>query len=234
LSVILIFEKISITANKAPRRFVTARSGRQAAQSPLLPEVARPDHAAAAFGHPAPVSRATRTGTGTQRPIQREPAQDNPMLDLSQITLISGGQTGVDRAALDFALAHGITHGGWCPMWRLAEDGPIPSRYQLTPHELEGYSGRTRANVQDSDATLLVASGKLTPGTKLTLKFARVLGKPFFLVNLAERLAWPDLVREWMEANALRRLNVAGASESKRPGIHGETFRLLGLILLGE
>ena len=155
------------------------------------------------------------------------------MLDLSQITLISGGQTGVDRAALDFALAHGIAHGGWCPLWRLAEDGPIPLRYQLTPHESEGYSGRTRANVQDSDATLLVASGKLTSGTKLTLKIVRELGKPHFVLNLAERLAWPDLAREWIETNAIRRLNVAGASESKRPGIHGETFRLLGLICFG-
>lgn len=156
------------------------------------------------------------------------------MLDLSQFTLISGGQTGVDRAALDFAIAHGIAHGGWCPLWRLAEDGPIPPQYNLTQHESEGYSGRTRANVQDSDATLLIAKGKLTPGTKLTLKFARELSKPYFLANLAERLAWSDLAREWIETNAVQRLNVAGASESKRPGIHGETFRLLGLICSGE
>ena len=157
------------------------------------------------------------------------------MLDISQFILSSGGQTGVDRAALDFALAHGIAHGGWCPLWRLAEDGPIPPQYHLTPHNSEGYSGRTRANVHDSDGTLLVARGKLTPGTKLTLKFARSLGKPYLLVNLAPSLVnWPNLAREWLEANAIRRLNVAGSSESKRPGIHGETFRLLGLIFFGE
>ena len=156
------------------------------------------------------------------------------MLDFSQFTLISGGQTGVDRAALDFAIAYGIAHGGWCPLWRLAEDGPIPPQYNLTQHESEGYSGRTRANVMDSDATLIVARGKLTPGTKLTLKFAKQLRKEHFILNLSEKLAWPDLAREWIEVNVIRRLNVAGASESKRPGIHGETFRLLGLIFSGE
>ena len=156
------------------------------------------------------------------------------MLDLSHLTIISGGQTGVDRAALDFALAHGIAHGGWCPRWRLADDGQLPERYNLTEHDSEGYSGRTRANVRDSDATLLVARGKLTSGTKLTLKFARELGKPHFMLNLAERLVWPDLAGEWLVVNAIRHLNVAGASEGKRPGIHGETIRLLELIFLGE
>ena len=152
---------------------------------------------------------------------------------LSHLTIISGGQTGVDRAALDFAIAQGIAHGGWCPRWRLADDGSIPERYRLTEHNSKGYSGRTRANVQDSDATLLSAKGKLTPGTKLTLKLAQQLQKNNFILNLSEKLAWPDLAREWIETNAIRRLNVAGASEGKRPGIHGETFRLLGLIFFG-
>lgn len=138
---------------------------------------------------------------------------------LSHLTIISGGQTGVDRAALDFAIAHGIAHGGWCPRWRLADDGSIPERYRLTEHNSEGYSGRTRANVQDSDATLLIAKGKLTPGTKLTLKLAQQLQKNNFILNLSEKLAWPDLAREWIETNAIRLLNVAGASEGKRPGI---------------
>lgn len=148
------------------------------------------------------------------------------MLNLAQLTIISGGQTGVDRAALDFALAHGIRHGGWCPRWRLADDGQIPERYNLIEHDSEGYSGRTLANVQDADATLLVSRGKLTPGTKLTLKFARELGKPHFMLNLAEKMPWPKLVQGWIETNAIHRLNVAGASEGKRPSIYSETMRL--------
>jgi len=156
------------------------------------------------------------------------------MFDLAQFTIISGGQTGVDRAALDFALAHGVRHGGWCPRWRLADDGQIPERYNLVEHDSDGYSGRTRQNVLDADATLLVARGKLTPGTKLTLKFAHELGKPHFVLNLAERLAWPDLARKWIMVNTIRHLNVAGSCESKRPGIYGVTLRLFERIFLAD
>jgi hypothetical protein len=131
------------------------------------------------------------------------------MLDLAQLTIISGGQTGVDRTALDFAIAHGIAHGGWCPRWREADDGLIHPRYNLTEHPSDGYSGRTRANVQDSDATLLIAKGRLTPGTKLTLKFIRQLQKKYFILNLDEKTNWPDLARCWLDKNSIKTLNIA-------------------------
>ena len=156
------------------------------------------------------------------------------MLNLAQLTIISGGQTGVDRAALDFAIAHGIAHGGWCPRWREADDGRIHPRYNLIEHPSDGYSGRTLANVQDSDATLLIAKGRLTPGTKLTLKFTRQLQKKYFILNLDEKMNWPDLVRCWLEKNSIEKLNVAGASEAKRVGIYGATIHLLGQILLDQ
>jgi predicted Rossmann fold nucleotide-binding protein DprA/Smf involved in DNA uptake len=102
-----------------------------------------------------------------------------------QITkIISGGQTGADRAALDAALACGIPHGGWCPKGRLAEDGPIPPQYNLREMETESYSERTRANVADSDLTLIFSHGPLIGGSLLTQQFAEELGKPCVHIDL--------------------------------------------------
>ena len=95
------------------------------------------------------------------------------------LKIISGGQTGADRAALDFAIKHRVPHGGWCPAGRLAEDGPIASRYQLNETPSLDPAQRTEWNVRDSDATVIFS---LTPilhgGTKLTEEFAHVYGKP--------------------------------------------------------
>ena len=71
------------------------------------------------------------------------------------ITILSGGQTGADRAALDFAIEYGLPHGGWCPRGRLAEDGPIDERYELTETPSHRYAQRTEWNVRDSDATVV-------------------------------------------------------------------------------
>ena len=93
--------------------------------------------------------------------------------------LVSGGQTGADRAALDWAIAHAVPHGGWCPAGRLAEDGPIPVCYGLVELAGAGYHERTRANVRDSDATLIVSiHAELTGGTLLTAKAAQLFGRP--------------------------------------------------------
>jgi predicted Rossmann fold nucleotide-binding protein DprA/Smf involved in DNA uptake len=132
--------------------------------------------------------------------------------------IISGGQTGVDRAALDVALEMGIPRGGWCPRGRRAEDGRIPHHYPLQEASSPDYPLRTRLNVEDSDGTLVVTLGPPKGGTALTLKLAKKLGKPFFLVDLAGRTD-PAEVRQWIQKNQIRILNVAGPREGESVGI---------------
>ena len=99
-------------------------------------------------------------------------------------TIISGGQTGVDRAALDWAISRNISHGGWCPKGRVASDGPLPIRYLLRETESDGYRQRTKLNVQDSDATLIFNFGLLEGGTRQTVKFAQAMNKPYEIIQL--------------------------------------------------
>jgi hypothetical protein len=95
------------------------------------------------------------------------------------VTILSGGQTGADRAALDFALEFGLAHGGWCPRGRLAEDGPIDERYKLTETPSRRYNQRTEWNARDSDATAVFSvTREVSGGTALTLGLVRRLGKP--------------------------------------------------------
>ena len=98
--------------------------------------------------------------------------------------IISGGQSGADRAALDVALALGIPVGGWCPAGRLAEDGVIPAHYPLTETKSSIHSVRTRRNVREADGTLVFNLGELDGGTLLTVNYARERGKPCLLVQL--------------------------------------------------
>lgn len=143
--------------------------------------------------------------------------------------IVSGGQTGADRAALDFAIEVGRTHGGWAPAGRKAEDGPIPRKYQLVELEEAGYRQRTRLNVRDSDATLIVNGGELEGGTEATRAFAEQLGKPCLIVQLDAGVT-PDavaMVVAWLRAHAIGTLNVAGPRESKRAGIYRLTRELL-------
>ena len=100
--------------------------------------------------------------------------------------IVSGGQTGADRAALDWALQRGVAHGGWCPKGRLASDGPLPERYLLRETDSAGYRQRTKLNVRDSDATLIFNTGVLDGGTLQTVRFAQTLGKPHFVVQIDE------------------------------------------------
>jgi hypothetical protein len=131
------------------------------------------------------------------------------------LTILSGGQAGVDRGALDAALQLGSPCHGWCPRGRLAEDGPIPERYPLSEAD-GGYPGRTRRNIEESDGTLILHRGPLTEGTLLTLEICRELGKPVCLVDAVtsspERAA--AVAREFIEAHDIDRLNVAGPRRS--------------------
>jgi len=142
--------------------------------------------------------------------------------------IISGGQTGVDRAALDFAMARGIDHGGWCPAGARAADGVIDARYRLRETASGGYRQRTRLNVQDSDGTLILYRQSLEGGSRLTRDFAVRLGKPLLLFDLA--CPWMDQGREWrawLARERVCRLNVAGPSEGRCPGIHQQTLVFL-------
>ena len=145
--------------------------------------------------------------------------------------IVSGGQTGADRAALDWAIKNGIAHGGWCPKGRLASDGVIPPHYQLRESESAGYRQRTKLNVRDSDATVIFNLGELEGGTLLTLRFAQSLMKPHHVVPLDA----PDLqtesrnLMEWFAQLGVESLNMAGPREEKRPGIHARVTEALDL-----
>lgn len=140
--------------------------------------------------------------------------------------VVSGGQTGVDRAALDAALDRGLACGGWCPRGRRAEGGAIPRRYPLMETESADYRVRTQRNVTDSDGTLILLTGDLSGGTALTREIALTERKPVLTVDLG-RAAPVSEIREWIRRNKIRTLNVAGPRESQRPGIYSRARDLL-------
>ncbi|MGD8379126.1 MAG: putative molybdenum carrier protein [Gammaproteobacteria bacterium] len=131
--------------------------------------------------------------------------------------IVSGGQTGVDRGALDAALALGMPVGGWCPRGRRAEDGAIPERYPLreTPHA--DYRERTDWNVRDSDATLIIAKRPLSGGTRFTLDCARRHGRPCHVADPDDPEALDETLA-WLAMSTVAVLNIAGPRESGAPG----------------
>lgn len=143
--------------------------------------------------------------------------------------VVSGGQTGVDRAGLDAAIFHNIPHGGWCPEGRRAEDGRIPDAYHLKETESRNYTVRTKQNVIDSDGTLILFEDSLSRGTGLTAKLANKHRRPLYSLDIIEILQWDEdqfdtevrKVNQWIETENVNVLNVAGPRESSSPGIGG-------------
>jgi hypothetical protein len=140
--------------------------------------------------------------------------------------IVSGGQTGVDRAGLDAALKAGIPVGGYCPKGRLAEDGRVPDQYPLVEMIDGGYAARTEQNVIESEGTLILNMGPLTDGTLLTADCARKHNRPCLILHLEDnpRVAAPA---EWLVRNNIRILNIAGPRESKCSGIYQRAYRYL-------
>ena len=143
--------------------------------------------------------------------------------------IVSGGQTGADRAGLDAALRLGLPCGGWCPKDRRAEDGPIPARYPLQETRSSRYLDRTRRNVRDSDGTAVFSLGSVLSGGSLqTARYAQARGVP--CLHLARDGGDPDpagRLRAFLEEHGIRCLNVAGSRESREPGIHSWVESLL-------
>jgi hypothetical protein len=147
--------------------------------------------------------------------------------------IIAGGQTGVDRAALDFAIAMGIPHGGWCPLKRTAEDGTINDKYLLTETTTADYSTRTKLNVRDSDGTLVLNVDKLEGGTLFTVQCAHELDKPCLIVDL-DNIPDRDVINCWFTMHNIRILNIAGPRESKCPGIYDRAMKTLSALIVTD
>jgi hypothetical protein len=139
------------------------------------------------------------------------------MISLAKI--VSGGQTGADRAALDWSLAHNVPCGGWCPKGRKAEDGPIDPKYPLKETPSSSYLQRTEWNVRDGDATVLFSiQPNLRGGSKRTMEFARAHKKPNLHLCAGDKAA-AEKLKAFTEEHRVKILNVAGPRASNEPGV---------------
>jgi hypothetical protein len=154
-------------------------------------------------------------------------------LNAQQVKIISGGQTGVDRAALDLAAKHGIECGGWCPAGRLDEFGRIPDRYPVQELEAGGFAERTLQNVKGSDGTVIIYSGKLAGGTEQTVRFCVELERPYQLID-ASKISTEGaakLMTDFVHKNKIRILNVAGPRQSEWPAGYARVSLMLDIFL---
>lgn len=148
---------------------------------------------------------------------------------LLPLKIVSGGQTGVDRAALDFAMKQGISCSGWCPKGRKAENGPIPATYPLNETNSAEYPERTKLNIDDSDGTLIITRNRFFDrGTALTHTLCKKYGKPCLVIDLS-RSHGPQIERlnAWIRTRKIHTLNIAGPRESALPMIYQETMLFL-------
>jgi hypothetical protein len=145
--------------------------------------------------------------------------------------LVSGGQTGADRAALDVAILHGFAHGGWCPKGRLALDGVLGGQYQLRETPSAGYLQRTEWNVRDTDAMVVFTfAATVTGGSLKTLAFAREHRKPCLHLPLRQVRNYEDpalQLQRFVGLHRVRALNVAGSLEAKEPGLYLAVAKVL-------
>lgn len=157
--------------------------------------------------------------------------------------IVSGGQTGVDRAGLDAAIAAGFAIGGWCPRGRRSEDGRIPDKYPLQETDARSYAVRTEWNVRDSDGTLIIVMNKVSGGTRLTIDHARRQNKPSIVAHLRPD-QHPDLfattfdpndnvtaITDWLCEQQITVLNIAGPRGSSDPDVYSEARSFLDELL---
>ena len=144
-------------------------------------------------------------------------------------TIISGGQTGADRAALDFAIEHGFAVAGYCPSGRRANDGPLDAKYPLQETKTAAYPPRTRKNVILAEATVIFNGlPEYSSGTHTAIKYAREHRKKYKVLHW-----FPDVEKDaaelkaWLKKYHPKALNVAGNGEEKCPGIYQHVFAVL-------
>jgi len=154
-------------------------------------------------------------------------------LTFNKITIISGGQSGIDRAALDFALKHKIPCGGWCPRGRKAEDGLIPDHYPLEEANFESPQHRTKKNVDESDGTLILYITEPDEGTRFTLQYAKEGKKPVYILKESDKVNSAEFSL-WMDVNKIKVLNVAGPKESSEPGVYDFAIKAMKQLILGS
>jgi len=143
--------------------------------------------------------------------------------------IISGGQTGVDQAALDVAIALGIPHGGWIPKGRKTENGVLPEKYRLKEMPTSSYAKRTEQNVIDSEGTLIISMGPLTEGSELTHKMAMLYDRPCLHIDLGTLTPLQAVKRvgSWIAHHGIKTLNIAGPRASENPEIYDMTAKIL-------
>jgi hypothetical protein len=143
--------------------------------------------------------------------------------------IISGGQSGADRAALDVAINLGISHGGWIPKGRLTENGMLDNKYRLKEMDTHNYNKRTEQNVIDSDGTLIISHGNLTGGSDYTRDMALRHDRPLLHIDLNKTLSSKGAgrIRSWIAEHDIKVLNVAGPRASKDPAIYLSTTDIL-------
>jgi hypothetical protein len=148
--------------------------------------------------------------------------------------IISGCQTGCDRAALDVAMERGIEHGGWCPKGRISEDGIIPEKYNLLETESHNVEQRTKKNIEESEGTLVFVPQlplKITDGTRLTIEYAQSILRPLLIIDLSSCDKANKEFCLWLQENNISILNIGGPRESSAEGIYDKTYNKFGEML---